>query len=164
MCVDFPPSSEYYSSATINILILDFELVQTLKLVFRSRKIINIHNTVPLLVFTSHLHYHDKCRKALDFQEGGHVFLRVTPVTGVGREFKSQKLTPHFIGPYKTLKRVGEVAYQVTLPLSLLNLHNVFHVSQLCKYVPYPSHVIQSHDMQIRDNLTYETFPLGIED
>ena len=28
--------------------------------------------------------YHEKRRKDLEFQEGDHVFLRVTPVTGVG--------------------------------------------------------------------------------
>ncbi|CAJ2627718.1 unnamed protein product [Trifolium pratense] len=32
--------------------------------------------------------YHDKRRKDLEFQEGDHVFLRVTPVTGVGRALK----------------------------------------------------------------------------
>ena len=43
--------------------------------------------------------YHDKRRKALEFQEGNHVFLRVTLMTGVGRALKSKKLTPKFIGP-----------------------------------------------------------------
>jgi hypothetical protein len=67
--------------------------------------------------------YHDKRRKTLEFQEGDHVFLRVTPVTGVGRALKSKKLTPCFIGPYQITKKVGEVAYQVALPPSLSNLH-----------------------------------------
>ena len=35
--------------------------------------------------------------KDLEFQEGDSVFLRVTPVTGVGRALKSRKLTPRFI-------------------------------------------------------------------
>ena len=48
--------------------------------------------------------YHDKCRKDLEFQEGDHVFLRVTPVTNVGRALKSKKLTPRFIGLYHTRK------------------------------------------------------------
>lgn len=50
--------------------------------------------------------FHDKRRKALEFQEEDHVFLRVTLVTGVGRVLKSQKLTPRFIGPYHIMKRV----------------------------------------------------------
>lgn len=46
----------------------------------------------------------------------------------------------------------------------LSNHHNVFHVSQLRKYIPDMLHVIQSDDVQVRDNLTYETSPLQIED
>ena len=108
--------------------------------------------------------YHDKRRKSLEFQEGDHVFLRVTPITGVGRALKSKKLTPRFIGPYQILERIGEVAYRIALPPSLANLHEVFHVSQLRRYIPDPSHVVQVDDVQVRDNLTVETSPMRIED
>ncbi|XP_073221468.1 uncharacterized protein [Cicer arietinum] len=108
--------------------------------------------------------YHDKRKKNLEFQEGDHVFLRVTPTTGVGRALKMRKLTPRFIGPYQILKRVGNVAYQIALPPSLSNLHSVFHVSQLRKYIFDPSHVIESDKVQIKENLTFETLPLRIED
>ncbi|MCI83237.1 putative retrotransposon gag protein, partial [Trifolium medium] len=37
--------------------------------------------------------YHDKRRKGIEFQEGDHVFLRVTSTTGVERALKSRKLT-----------------------------------------------------------------------
>jgi hypothetical protein len=37
-----------------------------------------------------HKGYHDKRRKALEFQEGDHMFFRVTPVTGVGRALNSK--------------------------------------------------------------------------
>jgi len=92
------------------------------------------------------------------------VFLRVTPITGVGRALKSKKLTPRFIGPYQILERIGEVAYRVALPPSLANLHEVFHVSQLRRYIHDPSHVVQIDDVQVRDNLTVETSPMRIED
>ena len=108
--------------------------------------------------------YHDKRRKDLEFEVGDHVFLRVTPWTGVGRALKSRKLTPRFIGPFQILKKVGPVAYQIALPPSLSNLHNVFHVSQLRKYIRDPSHVIELDDVQVKENLTYETLPLRIED
>ena len=78
----------------------------------------------------------------MEFQAGDHVFLRVTPVTGVGRALKSKKLTSRFIGPYQILDRVGNVAYRVALSPNLSNLHDVFHVSQLRKYISDPSHVI----------------------
>ena len=56
------------------------------------------------------------------------------------------------------------MAYEIALPPSLSNLHNVFHVSQLRKYVHDPSHVIEPEDIQVKENLTYETLPLRIED
>ena len=48
------------------------------------------------------------------------------------------------------------------LPPSLSNLHDVFHVSQLWKYVYDASHVIQVDDLEVRDNLTVETWPVRI--
>ncbi|GAU33554.1 hypothetical protein TSUD_143470, partial [Trifolium subterraneum] len=107
--------------------------------------------------------YHDKNRKDVEFQEGDHVFLRVTSTTGVGRALKSKKLTSKFIGPYQISERIGRVAYRIALPVTLSNLHDVFHVSQLRKYVSDPSHVIESDDIQVKDNLTIETIPLRIE-
>ncbi|KAL2319485.1 hypothetical protein Fmac_028454 [Flemingia macrophylla] len=53
---------------------------------------------------------------------------------------------------------------EIALPLNLANLHNVFHVSHLCKYIHDPSHVIESDDIQIKENLTYKTVPLRIDD
>ncbi|GAU36214.1 hypothetical protein TSUD_363690 [Trifolium subterraneum] len=107
--------------------------------------------------------YHDKKRKDVEFQEGDHVFLRVTSTTGVGRTLKSKKLTSKFIGPYQISERIRKVAYRIALPVTLSNLHDVFHVSQLRKYVSDPSHVIESDDIQVKDNLTIETIPLRIE-
>jgi hypothetical protein len=36
------------------------------------------------------------------------------------------KLCPHYIGPFKILERKGEVAYQLELPDSLSDVHDVF--------------------------------------
>ena len=91
--------------------------------------------------------YHDKRRKALEFKNYDHVFLRVTSVTGVGRALKLRKLMSHFVGPYQISEKIGEVAYHITLPPSPVNLHDVFHVSQLRKYILDPSHVIQMDDV-----------------
>jgi len=73
--------------------------------------------------------YHDKRRKDIEFQVGDHVFVRVNPVTGVGRALKCRKLTPRFVGPFEIVEKVGAVAYRIALPPSLSNLHDVFHVS-----------------------------------
>jgi len=100
---------------------------------------------------------HDKRRKDIESQVGDHVFLRVNRVTGVGRALKCLTLTPRFVGPFEIVEKVGVVAYQIALPPSLSNLHDVFHVSQLQKYVYDASHVIQVDDLEKRDNLTVET-------
>lgn len=84
-------------------------------------------------------------------------------MTGVGRAFKSWNLTPRFIDMYHITERVREVAYRIVLT-SLSNLHNVFHVSQLHKYVYDSSHVIRVNYLQVRNNLTVETVSLRIED
>ena len=56
------------------------------------------------------------------------------------------------------------MAYRVALPPSLSNLHDVFHVSQLRKYILDLCHVIGLDDVQVRENLTIEASPLHIED
>ncbi|XP_020239901.1 uncharacterized protein LOC109818787 [Cajanus cajan] len=100
--------------------------------------------------------YADKRRKPLDFAEGEHVFLKVTPTTGVGRAIKAKKLNPKFIGSYQILKRIGSVAYKIALPPFLSKFHDVFHVSQLRMYIHDPSHVLESEAEQVKENLTFE--------
>ena len=108
--------------------------------------------------------YADQRRRPLEFSAGEHVFLRVTPFTSVGRALKSKKLTPKFIGPYQILRRIGPVTYEIALPPPLANLHNIFHVSQLRKYVPDPSHILESDSIQVKENLTFEVKPIRILD
>nr|KYP37404.1 Retrotransposable element Tf2 [Cajanus cajan] len=108
--------------------------------------------------------YVDKRQKPLEFAEGEHVFLKVTPTSGVGRTLKARKLTPRFVGPYQIIQRVDLVAYRLALPLSLSNLHDVFHVSQLRKYVHDPGHVVELDDVRVKENLTFEKSPVAVVD
>ena len=110
-----------------------------------------------------HESYHDKRRKELEFQKRDHIFLRVTPVTGVGRALKSKNLTSCFVGPYLILEKIGESTYRITLPSLLANIYDVFYVSNLIKYILDPSHVIQMDDVKEKDNLTVEALLLRIE-
>ncbi|GMP34996.1 hypothetical protein CsSME_00027615 [Camellia sinensis var. sinensis] len=86
--------------------------------------------------------YADNRRRDLVFGVGDHVFLNVSPMKRVMRFGVRGKLSPRFIGPFEVLDRIGEVAYRLTLPPSLVGVHNVFHVLMLRKYIPNPNHVI----------------------
>ena len=79
--------------------------------------------------------YANKRRKPLQFEVGGHVYLRVSPTKGVQRFDLKGKLAPRYIGPFEILEICGPVAYQIRLPSRLAAVHDVFHISQLKKCV-----------------------------
>ncbi|KAJ9525073.1 hypothetical protein QJQ45_017366 [Haematococcus lacustris] len=47
---------------------------------------------------------------------------------------KARKLLPRFVGPFKVLDLVGQVAVNLQLPASMSRLHPVFHVSLIKPY------------------------------
>ncbi|GJV00199.1 retrotransposon protein, putative, ty3-gypsy subclass [Tanacetum coccineum] len=108
--------------------------------------------------------YADRHRRALEFQPGEHVFLKVSPTRGVRRFGIKGKLSPRFIGPFEILDRVGEVSYRLALPPQLSHVHNVFHVSLLRGYKYHPLHVISYPFDQIREDLSYTEEPESILD
>ncbi|GKG43812.1 hypothetical protein Tco_0482905 [Tanacetum coccineum] len=59
--------------------------------------------------------------------------LKVSPWKGVVCFGKREKLNPRYVGPFKVLEKVGEVAYNLELPEELSRVHNTFHVSNLKK-------------------------------
>ena len=77
---------------------------------------------------------------------------------------KRGKLNPRYIGPFWILERVGPVAYHLELPPELSRIHNVFHVSMLKKYVPDPSHILETPPIDLEENLSFEVQPVAIVD
>ena len=108
--------------------------------------------------------YNDNRRRKLEFEVGHKVFLKVSPMKGVKRFGVKGKLSLKFIGPFEILRRIGEVAYELALPPELDGVHNVFHVSQLRKYVYDPSHILSYEPLQVDETLSYEEKPLKILD
>ena len=106
--------------------------------------------------------YADRRRSDLEFQVGDYVLLRVSPWKGVIRFRKRGKLGPRYIGPYKIIARVGEVAYRLELPEELSMIHNTFHVSQLRKCVRDESEKIPLEDIQVDERLNYIEKPVAI--
>ncbi|XP_074283841.1 uncharacterized protein LOC141608380 [Silene latifolia] len=88
-------------------------------------------------------------------QVGDKVLLKGSPMRGVMRFDKRGKLSQNFIGPYEILNRVGKVAYRLALPPGLDRVHNVFHVSQLRKYISDMSHVLEVETIELDEALTY---------
>jgi hypothetical protein len=64
---------------------------------------------------TRYKSYADNMRRPLEFEEGDHVHLKVSLIRGMRRFKVKGKLSPHSIGPFKILKRVGEMAYQLEI-------------------------------------------------
>ncbi|GJS99946.1 putative reverse transcriptase domain-containing protein [Tanacetum coccineum] len=71
--------------------------------------------------------YVDLKRKPMEFQVRDKVMLKVSPWKGVVRFGKRGKLNPRYVGPFKVLRKVGEVAYKLELPEELSRVHNTFH-------------------------------------
>jgi hypothetical protein len=108
--------------------------------------------------------YADNRRRLLEFKEGDHVYLKVSPLRGMRRFKVKGKLSPRFIGPFLILKRVGEVAYRLELPDHLSDVHDVFHVSQLKKCLRVPEEQLPMEDLSVQDDLTYAEYPIKILD
>ncbi|XP_070020392.1 uncharacterized protein [Nicotiana sylvestris] len=87
---------------------------------------------------------------------GERVLLWVSPMKGVIRFGKKDKLSPRYIGPFEILKRVVEMADILALPPSLSAVHPIFHVSMLRKYYGDLSHVLDFSSIQLDKDLTYK--------
>ena len=110
-------------------------------------------------------HYADRRRRALEFEVGDHVYLKVSPKRGTQRFGMKGKLAPRYVGPFKILDRRGPVAYQLELPSSLVDVHDVFHISQLKKCLRVPEEVIhQIDEVQLQPDLSYQEVPIKILD
>ena len=75
---------------------------------------------------------------------------------------KKKKLSPKYISPYGILKRIRELAYMLGLPSELSQLHNVFHICILRKYMLKSSYVIRPEQVEIQKDLTYLVEPVWI--
>jgi hypothetical protein len=73
------------------------------------------------------------------------------------------KATTRFCGPFEIPDRIQRVAYMFALPASM-NVHNVFHVSLLNKYVHDPNHVIDWRLIQVETEGDFKVHPVRVLD
>jgi hypothetical protein len=79
--------------------------------------------------------YADNRRRPVEFEEGDHVYLKMSPLRGMRRFKVKGKLSPRFIGPFRVLGRLERwpinssylIIYQMCIMYSMcLNLRSVF--------------------------------------
>ncbi|WVZ89282.1 hypothetical protein U9M48_035708 [Paspalum notatum var. saurae] len=108
--------------------------------------------------------YSDMRRRPLVFEKSDHVYLRVSPMKGVHRFGVKGKQAPRYVGPFKITEKCEPVAYRIELPPHLAAMHDVFHVSQLKKCLRVPEEEVDTSQVQIEPDLTYEARPIKILD
>jgi len=81
--------------------------------------------------------------------------LKISPTNGVIRFDVPEKSSPRYIDLFEILERVGEVAYRLALLRSLEGVHNVFHVSQLRRYIRDESHILDHSKLELQPDLLY---------
>ncbi|KAH0776134.1 hypothetical protein KY290_007545 [Solanum tuberosum] len=108
--------------------------------------------------------YTDVRRRPLKFEIDDWVYLKVSPIKGIMRFGKKGKLSPRYIGPYRIVNKIGNVAYELELPQELAAVHLMFHISTLKKCMGDPSLIIPTENIEIKDSLSYEEILVQILD
>nr|GEU46093.1 putative reverse transcriptase domain-containing protein [Tanacetum cinerariifolium] len=106
--------------------------------------------------------YANNRRRLIEFKVGDFVMLKVSSWKGVLRFKNKGKLSPRFIGAFKILKQVREVAYILELPKEIRGIYNTFHVSYLRKCLADESSVITLDDIEINTEITTQEEPVAI--
>ncbi|XP_069152661.1 uncharacterized protein [Solanum lycopersicum] len=101
---------------------------------------------------------------ALEFIVGDQVYLKISPMKGVMRFCRKEKLSPWYVGPYEILLRVGEVAYDLALLAEVAYVHPVFHVIMLKKCLGDPASILRIEGLGVGEDLFYEEVPRDILD
>ncbi|GKF65847.1 hypothetical protein Tco_0192364, partial [Tanacetum coccineum] len=90
--------------------------------------------------------------------------LKVSPWKGVVHFGKRGKLNPRYVGPFKVLEKVREVAYKLELPEELSRVQNTFHVSNLKKCYADEPLAIPLDGLHFDDKLQFVEEPVEIMD
>nr|GEU66914.1 putative reverse transcriptase domain-containing protein [Tanacetum cinerariifolium] len=77
---------------------------------------------------------------------------------------KREKLNPRYVGPFKVLERVGDVAYKLEHPEELSRVHNTFHVSNLKKCHADEPLAVPLDGLHFDDKLHFVEKPVEIVD
>ncbi|GJW53176.1 putative reverse transcriptase domain-containing protein [Tanacetum coccineum] len=131
-------------------------------------------NHLPLVEFSYNNSYHAMISRPHLFEAlDGHESVcspvcwtdvgEVSPPPWKGVLFgKRGKLNPRYVGPFKVIERVGEVAYKLELPEELSRVHNTFHVSNLKKCHADEPLAVPLDGLNLDDKLHFVEEPVEI--
>jgi hypothetical protein len=108
--------------------------------------------------------YANKRRRPLEFEIGNHVYLRVSPTKSVKRFGVKGKLAPCYIGSFPILEKCGTVAYKIDPPPSLVEVQDIFHMSQFKKCLEAPVDVVLPKVTPLEADLSYPKHPIKVLD
>ncbi|GKD41395.1 putative reverse transcriptase domain-containing protein [Tanacetum coccineum] len=133
-----------------------------------TEKIVQIKNRL-LTARIRQKSYANRRSKPLEFEVGDMVLLKVSLWKGgvhFGKRtlYQKRKLSPRYIGPFKTLARVSPVAYTLELPEELKGIHSTFHVSNIKKCLAEGDIVVPMDEIQLDDKLHMIEEPIEIVD
>ncbi|XP_073270419.1 uncharacterized protein [Primulina huaijiensis] len=110
----------------------------------------------------------DLKRRPIELNMGEKAYVKVSSMRRVVLFSKAGKLNPRYVGPFEILEKVGTLTCRLALPPNMSRINNVFHVSQLRRYIPNPSDVLEVEPLIIEGNLgeelKYEEVPIRIVD
>ena len=101
-------------------------------------------------------------RRDLEFEIDDWVLQKVSFMKGVMIFINKRKLRPRYVVPYKILKRVDKVAYEIELPTELVGIHPVLYISLLKKCMGDPSSIVTLKSVSMKDTLTYKEVSVEI--
>ncbi|PKU63227.1 hypothetical protein MA16_Dca011200 [Dendrobium catenatum] len=78
---------------------------------------------------------------------------------GVSRFGRVSKLSPRYVGPFEIIERIGKSTYRLLLLDQMSDIHNVFHVSSLRKWISNYGKKLSVDDVEIQENLQYKEEP-----
>nr|GEV51471.1 hypothetical protein [Tanacetum cinerariifolium] len=129
-------------------------------------------NHFPLVEFSYNNSYHASIKEApFEALYGRNCLLSVcwtkvgeAQILGVVRFGKRGKLNHRYVGPFKVLERVRDVAYKLDLPEVLSRVHNTFHVSNLMKCHADEPLAVPLDGLHFDDKLHFVEKPVEIVD
>ncbi|WMV50387.1 hypothetical protein MTR67_043772 [Solanum verrucosum] len=108
--------------------------------------------------------YTDVRRRYLEFYVYDWVYLKISSKKGVMRYGKKGNLSPIYVGPYKSFRRISKVTYELDFPIDLVLVYLVFHVHLLKKCGGDPTYIVPFEILGIKQRLSYEEVPIEILD